>query len=450
MSQQSFPRVASRILAVVALALGLGALLTALPARGLADEPRTGAPGGRAVVAKCVTATGSILRREAEGKPWQLVKEGEDLCAGDLLLGLPGAALDSANGAVRLTFRADLAGASPLPIVETALVLQEGKGVDLDFFLERGRVDVANQKKKGEAHVRGHIRKDAPGEVVLAEPGAEVTLLTYGWWPAGVPFTKGPKAGDEPTKSYVFLVLKGHADVKVGNRQFAMSAPKGPALVQGNTRSGDDFTPERLDVLPDWAKESDSEEAKQRKANLEQFRKLIVAKSLDAAVDELLASDDPRKRRLAVVVLGAIDDLPRLGNALAATKHRDVWDNGVLVLRHWIGRGPGQDQKLYSALRKDKNYTEVEAETVLQLLHSFAEEEVGRPELYETLIDYLEHDKLAIRGLSHWHLVRLVPEGKKIPYDPLGAKEARAKAVAEWQKLVPPGKLPPKGKKDDK
>ena len=82
----------------------------------------------------------------------------------------------------------------------------------------------------------------------------------------------------------------------------------------------------------------------------------------------------------------------------------------------------------------------------MQLLHSFGEDECARPELYQTLIDYLEHPRLAIRGLSYWHLSRLVPEGAEFSYNPLDPKTKRAAAVAKWRKLIPPGKMPPKSK----
>jgi hypothetical protein len=148
--------------------------------------------------------------------------------------------------------------------------------------------------------------------------------------------------------------------------------------------------------------------------------------------------------------MGAMDNLRGLAMVLAASKHPDTWDHGVRALRHWIGRGPGQDQKLYDALIKEGKFSELEAETVLQLLHSFGEDQLTKPELYEVLIDFLEHDRLAIRGLAHWHLYRLVPDGRKIEYNPIAPKEDRHQAVEQWRKLVPPGKLPPEPKVSEK
>jgi hypothetical protein len=86
----------------------------------------------------------------------------------------------------------------------------------------------------------------------------------------------------------------------------------------------------------------------------------------------------------------------------------------------------------------------VHAETVVQLLHSFDEAALKNPETYETLITYLDHERLGIRGLAYWHLRRLVPEGEKIGYDPLADKAARAKAIEAWKELIPEGKVPKK------
>jgi hypothetical protein len=81
-------------------------------------------------------------------------------------------------------------------------------------------------------------------------------------------------------------------------------------------------------------------------------------------------------------------------------------------------------------------------------LHSFGEAELAQPELYTTLVRYLDNDSLGIRGLAHWHLVRLVPAGKQIEFNPLDPKEQRDKARAQWKKLIDEkiakGELPPK------
>ena len=407
-----------------------------------AGRGATEQPAGRAAVGKCVSADATIFRREAPDKPWQVVKQGEALHGGDLLLGLPGAALDSRDGSIRLTFACDLGHGTPLPVVETAVLLHADKDADLDFTLDGGRVEFANRKDKGEARVVSRVR-DARAETTLG-PGAVCSLGVFGRWPAGVPFRKDAKADHAPTLHLSFLVLKGEATLNLSGTAHAMRAPPGPATIEWDSVHGADPSPTKLDQLPEWAVGDDrSEKAKQRRALLDEFRQTVLKKSMDGAVDGFLNSDDRAKRRFAINFLAATDNLGGLAVALSNAKHADVWESGVLALRHWIGRGPGQDQKLYEKLVKTKGYTAVDAEAVMQLLHGFGEAEVASPELYEMLIDYQGHENLAIRALANWHLVRLAPAGKPIGYDPLAPKAARDKAVAAWRKLIPPGSMPP-------
>jgi hypothetical protein len=48
-----------------------------------------------------------------------------------------------------------------------------------------------------------------------------------------------------------------------------------------------------------------------------------------------------------------------------------------------------------------------------------------------------------VRELAHWHLVRLVAQGKDIPYDAAGPEGQRQKAFERWRALIPEGQLPP-------
>jgi hypothetical protein len=98
---------------------------------------------------------------------------------------------------------------------------------------------------------------------------------------------------------------------------------------------------------------------------------------------------------------------------------------------------------LYQALLQ-KQIPPREAEGLLQLLHSFGDEDLARPETYHVLINYLGSERTALRELAYWHLFRLVPAGRKIGYEPLAPKAQRDAAIKEWRKLIPPGEMPPK------
>ncbi len=399
-------------------------------------------------VARCTSETTILLSRPAEATAWRVVSEKDELQTGELLVGGPGVALRSCSGAVRLSFLGELAGTSTNPTRETAIILHDSKDYDLDVTLDRGRIDLVNTKKEGAARVRVRIR-DRSGEVTLVEPGARVAAEIYGRWLPGVPFRKEPKAGEAPALALVVVALHGEVEVKGKHKHFFLKGPPGPALVAATTLDDDHVSPQFLEKLPEWAEGKESPRSKLVKEILGRFRRDAVEKSVGEAIDNLLNSESANDRRAAVTIMGATDDLRRLGQALAAAKHPDVWDNGVLALRHWIGRGPGQDQKLYKMLVEEVKMPAAQAQTVMHLLHSFGEDDVKQPATYQALIGLLESDRLAIRGLAHWHLYRLAPAGQKFGFDPLAPAEKRAEAVKRWRELIPPGKLPPPEANDE-
>src|SRR5262249_38529324 len=146
-------------------------------------------------------------------------------------------------------------------------------------------------------------------------------------------------------------------------------------------------------------------------------------------------------RSVAVCGLAALDDLPRLTEALAGAKQPLVRETAIEAMRNWIGRGPGQDQLLYNFLIKQRQYSPTHAEIVLNLLHTPFDPRAA--ETYEALIAYWGHDKLRGRELAKWHVGGLAPAGRSIPFDAAAPPEEREKAYKEWKKLIPDGKLPP-------
>jgi hypothetical protein len=409
---------------------------------GNAPPARAGDTGG---VGRSLSADATIFRRAKPGDEWKTVAKNEGLVSGDLLIGLPGAAVESANRAVRLNFLADLDRLSPHPIREAAVILHANPKGDMKLTLDRGRIDLVNAKQKGPAQVRVFVRKEI-WDVTLSDPGSTIALELYGRWPAGSTFTPTPGPKDVPHADLIFLVLKGEAVLKHENIEHTLSAPPGPALIGWDSLSGMDESPRRLDKLPAWAetKGGDSELAKKKKARLQRFHKMVLEKGIRATLEAMIQSDVEYDRELAVVALGAFDLLQPLAKALNDSKHPDIWEHAVEIMRHWIGRSPGQDQLLYQGLLKSGRYTPVDAETLCQLLHSFGENDLAQPATYQMLIDFLDHDKLGIRGLAYWHLVRLAPDGKEFGYNPSDPPAKREAAIKKWQKLIPKGKLPPK------
>jgi hypothetical protein len=75
-------------------------------------------------------------------------------------------------------------------------------------------------------------------------------------------------------------------------------------------------------------------------------------------------------------------------------------------------------------------------------LHGFSGQQLGDPATRVTLVEYLNHDKLAIRQLAHTMLVMLVRGGEKIRYDPAADATQRDRGYREWLKLVRSGSAP--------
>ena len=437
---------AGRSLALAAI--GLLASQTPAVARQPADPPE------RVVVAKATSPAATFAARPAGGDGFKVLPENAELSTGDLLVTLPGAALASKNGAAALKSLADYDGKSPLPALETALTLNDPKGVDLDVTLDRGRIDLTNAKAEGAAVARVRFW-DQSWKVTLDAPGTRVAFELCGRWPEGARFKMAAVTDSgkplAPAATLLFLVLSGSAAADVGGVTLGLRAPPGPALVEWDSVGGARPQPQKLDKLPDWADPEAglSADGKKAAAAVEKFR-AARAENPAAAVETFLASADPFEQRVALVTLGATDDLAALGRQLGAAKSLGAWDFAVAVARHWLGRGPGNDQKLYAALTSPaQGYSPAHAKIILQLLLGFTPDDAGQPETYEVLIDYLAHDAGAVRNLAAWHLVRMVPQGKVIAFDPAGTKADCDAAYRAWKKLVPAGQLPPTGAKKD-
>ena len=419
----------------------------------LAAAPAFGQVEPRVVVARSNSPAATFAARPANGNRFRTLPENAELSTGDLIVSLPGGTLTSRNGAITLSALADYDARSTLPILETAFTLGENKSFDLDLTLDRGRVDLRNAKTTGSAAVRVRFW-DQTWKIVLDSPRTRVAIELSGRWPSGTRF-KPAEAQSEaarapaPVASLVLLVLEGSVSVDVGGVTVALKAPPGPAELSWNSLTGARPQPLKRDKLPDWAdpEASLSSEGKKAAAAVEKFRRARAADPAKA-IETFLASNDPAEQRIALMTLGSLDDLDRLGKSLVSAKTLDEWDFGITVLRHWLGRCRGQDQRYYEILTTSRGYTTTQAKTIMQLLFGFSADDLTHPETYEVLIDYLVHEKPAIRNLAAWHLVRLVPQGKSITYKPDGTQSDAESTYAAWKKLIPTGQLPPPAKKE--
>ncbi len=398
-------------------------------------------------VARCLSKDGSLLVLEQGSSTWKSAKHEEELFAGDLILSGAGTVIENIDKSVRLTFRGDIAGSSPLPIRETAIrLLPKKEGFEFSVDFERGRIELTNTKEKGSALCQVTLFDDEEhGLVKLIEPGSTCSLEELGRWPKGTHFNPQSKESIKPVYDLVYVALKGSSEVSDHGVTHFMSAPPGPALISWNSADGAHPVKSKLEKLPDWTLPPDISNplVKDRMASGLKFRdRFFAGDPLPEIISAMAVSESPSDRFVAINLMLATDHLDLLFKTLMNTKSRDVIENGIIGLRHWIGRKPGQDLKLYEFMIGSRHYSNKQAEIFVDLLHSFGDDELKEPETFEALIDYLGSDKPGIRALANWHLHRLVPGGRDIKYDPLASETERKETIAKWKKLVPKGTVP--------
>jgi hypothetical protein len=432
------------------------ALLVVAPWICPADEPST-RPFGfepRVESGKNLSPADTLLGRESADGSWQKVGAKETIYTRDHLLALPGtkATVEPRPLSVNLTLWGNLPQLSSFPGLESEVVIHDSRAFDLDFSLVHGRVVVANKKPKGSAKVWVRLPQ-AAFQIVLAEPGDELALEIYGRWPRGVGFSKEPHPGEVPTTVLVGLVLKGQVEMSSGTQRHTLTAPPGPAYLHWDSVAGLDDGPQKRDKLPAWAdpKTEPGPERKLAEQVVALLQTRLKDKSPEDALLDLLSAagkeSDKAKavmmRQYAILGLAAMDELPRVAEALAEG-NATVRETAIVALRHWIGETAHGDQTLYQLLRDRLGYPAAQSETIMQLLHSPFE--ADQPEAFTVLLAYLRHDKLSVRSLALWHLQRLAPAGKDIKYDPAASEAERDKGITEWKKLIASGKLQPEKK----
>ena len=381
-----------------------------------------------------VEAVRGVLLSSADGKEWKALAAGAVVPAGRELLALFDADLRSANGAVALHLRSDLGEVGPLPALEAVARIQDNPMVDVDVALECGVIVIRNMKKEGAAHVTLRLRGEEL-QLTLHEPGTKIGVETYARHAPGLT----AKQDDQPTLFVFLLISEGTADISHGAESLTLKAPPGPAFLRWDSilKTSDIVF---LKTLPDWGHRTPAERNAHERISAAMAAAVMTDAPADAAA-KLAKSSDALLRKAGVVALGALDRVEDLSRILESAKEADVRNEAILVLRHLLGRKPGQIKKVEEALGH-AGLSGNQAQTVAVLLLGFDDQARARPTTYSLLVGELDHPKLAIRTLAHWHLIRLVPTGATIPYDASAAD--RSSAVEAWRQLIPPGEMPGK------
>jgi hypothetical protein len=412
----------------------------------------------RKEIGKFASREKALLRRDVADKPWTRVAPDARVSTAVPLLSLPGSAnevrLDS--GAV-LTVWGNLPDLVNWPVLETQVTLHAPPdGIDLDLTLDRGRVYLASTKN---GPTKAIVRfADQAWELTLADEKSEVLLESVTSY-AGEPFRRTPAAeGAEPPLTQVTLgVTKGKATVRTPLKEYALTAPPGDedekvaAALSWDSKAGLQKEPLQLSETPAfWAK------APARPLPVEKTRQIEAAqkklsqrlsdegKSVELALAEMAEDPAAPSKVLGAYCQGALDMLPPLIDDLEDPGIHELRLAAIYSLQRYIARAPGNDLKTFKLLQEKKGYSEQQAETALMLLHGFAEPTTTDPATYQTVIAALSSDRVGIRELAIWRLAWLDPEGAaRINFRPGETDMNRERAIAEWKRRIPEGKLPP-------
>jgi hypothetical protein len=341
------------------------------------------------------------------------------------------------------------------PLFESRVELHAHDQLALDLTLRRGRIALTNKSDKP-AQVR--IRFENPTnpeakefvDITLLEKNSKVLVDRWSYYPRNEPFYKDPNDPERqgPVAEMGFLTLDGHLSLKANDLTVSLQAPPGPSVFLWNSRKGPNG-PLTMPKLPEWTSPNpplpqgmDARVRTKMLAARDTLATSLSGKDVDVALTEAKASPDDNYRRLAVRSYAAVDDLASLLDSLEE-KFPEVRTTAIETLRMWTASARDHDSKLFEAVAK-KYYDRQPGvwERIMELLHSFSEEQAALPSTYETLIDNLNSKIPVIRELSAWHLYQMVPQGRQIPYLSDTDEPARREAQKMWQTLVPPGQLP--------
>jgi hypothetical protein len=360
------------------------------------------------------------------------------------LLALPGshAEIDLDSGA-RLTLWGGLPDTTGWTMLDCVATLHVPPvGFDLDFTLDGGRAFVGTTKKNGPTKVRIRVAEQVI-DATLADEKSELLVQAVRLF-AGQPVQRDAK-GLPPTQA-TLAVVQGKAQVAVGTKEFALREPPGPA----DLHWPGDGKPIELDAPPAaWSKNAIRALPRERQQEIEAAQKKFVqragekSKPINLAVAELGQDPNRAARTLATLSLGSLGLLPQLVDDLNEPQSADVRLAAAAALAHYIARQVGNDATAFEQFRK--TYGDRWADVAMWLLHGFNEVQSTEPATYSRLIEALRADPIGVRELAAWRLRQADPEGAaQIRFNAGEPEPARERAVADWLRRIPPGKVPPR------
>jgi hypothetical protein len=398
-----------------------------------AKDPLTGEVGTFVALKEWGPAV--LLQRQSDAFPWLPVRPESRVSTAVSLVSLPGyrstLALDSG---LKVTLWGNLPEFSAFPpVLECAVMFRLPEtGIDLDLTLERGRVHLANAKTAGAAVVQLRFLSQV-WQLTLPEPGGEACAELW-----TLPGSATPNATPVVCLG---LFTKGKVQLRIGARTLDLAERSRVVWVNGQQAAP------QVDVLKElpewWSKVPDRKkpEVADVLLSLADWAAALQGSNevMDTIRTRIQESKDLTMRVVGLVFLAALDGVPILVNFLEDRLHPQVRGTARHAVQAWMTRRPENATDLQGLLEK-QGYAHDKAVLACKLMRPLPPADLDRPETYQELIGYLDHENLLIRDLAFWHLSNLVPD--RPPFDPAGDEKHRRQAIEQWKKRVPPGSVP--------
>lgn len=367
---------------------------------------------------------GMFLQQNATGD-FRIMKPQTPLITNEKLLALPGytghVSFPSGMRMILLGQFSPLLAANPY--AEAMVELHPTEEADADITLLTGRlVLLGRPAQQGNVTVR--LRYFGETWQITLPMGAEL----------GVQARSMVSVGDGPWLLERHLELigsKGQIEVKHDDQTATLLTRQ---RIQWNSKQGENAKLILNDVpeVPVWLakyqtapKEAvDSLVALRSRTHIKLEREANDLKWFALACEESLDSGkliDRQAALLGLAVMNRMQPVVALQNDAGANGRRKYSHE---VVRFWLNQDAGNALKLVEML-KEQGYTEADAKLLLALYRGVKQGDVGR---LKSLLEYLAHDKVAIREQAWQLLTQLAPERPNI-FDPAGALDQRTKAI---------------------
>ncbi len=183
--------------------------------------------------------------------------------------------------------------------------------------------------------------------------------------------------------------------------------------------------------LPNWDRRLSTIAQKNARLFADEFKA-----DESSAHDALLGLVDSRVyalSRVAVSCLGLIGDYEMMLEVLDRNEHHESRVEAIKCLRTWVDLEPDNRVKLKEAIAA-KFYPQ-EVDVVYRLIWGYQEQDARSKQTSEQLVDWLEHDRLAVRELA-WFYIKSLTNRKLEVFDARGTPMHINAAVQKIRKIL--------------